>query len=315
MTAPDAKQTVFVSFDGKGHDAHQNSFLKEATRFPYELLILEVFKEWVDSQDICSDSDVMFDKMSRRIRNHDTIVMQNLAGWRTHASTELQQRSDKLHDRFMRYFEGKREGNKSKFFFEKLRGTVSSGDAHPTTHGNTIGLIFLWAYIIQEEFGWDIIEEELNASNGQDYTLPIRVNFCGDDGIFTTCKAVGRYIQDIILPNYFVTENQQDHGSGTIIRDFVMGPIEEHGFLSKQFYDIDNHIYVTVDFKKMMTKLQYYSGDNQHIRAYPGLKTLQTYLQFKGSSTVVDAILLLTSEALGLPKEKGLALKIAEELW
>lgn len=49
MTAPDAKQTVFVSFDGKGHDAHQNSFLKEATRFPYELLILEVFKEWVDS--------------------------------------------------------------------------------------------------------------------------------------------------------------------------------------------------------------------------------------------------------------------------
>lgn len=46
LTHPKAFQTTYVSFDGKGHDAHQNATLKEVFRFPYELCGLEIFCEW-----------------------------------------------------------------------------------------------------------------------------------------------------------------------------------------------------------------------------------------------------------------------------
>ena len=89
--------------------------------------------------------------------------------------------------------------------------------------------------------------------------------FCGDDGVFITSNSIAKYIRDVIIPRYFIVGEEQDHGTGTVVRDFVIGPIEEHAFLSKHFFDIDNHIYAAVDFKRMLTKLQIYNGSNRHI--------------------------------------------------
>ena len=77
--------------------------------------------------------------MRKRILNHNTIVMHKIDGWREYANDRLTKSSDQLHERYMKKFSGQINGDKSKYFFETLRGTVSSGDAHPTTHGNTIG--------------------------------------------------------------------------------------------------------------------------------------------------------------------------------
>lgn len=116
-----------------------------------------------------------------------------------------------------------------------------------------------------------------------------------------TCRAVAEYIRDIIVPRYFVVGDEQDHGTGTLLRDFHIGPIQEHQFLSKHFFVIDGRIIVTVDYKRVLANSQYYTGSNDLLKAYPGIKAFSLYQQFKGSSNVVDAILLLTAEILGLP--------------
>lgn len=93
---------------------------------------------------------------------------------------------------------------------------MPSGDSFPTTHGNTIGLIILWNYIFYREFGWNMLLEEINVLEGGKYRLPVRINFCGDDTILTGSRLVLCYVKENLLPAYFITEAQTDHGSGTV---------------------------------------------------------------------------------------------------
>lgn len=67
------------------------------------------------------------------------------------------------------------------------------------------------------------------------------------------------------------------HGSGTIQRDIILGPIEKHQFLSKHLYEVDGEIYAHVDFIRLLTKNAQYAGTNSEIRAFPGLKVLSLY--------------------------------------
>jgi hypothetical protein len=108
-----------------------------------------------------------------------------------------------------------------------LHGTVPSGDSFPTTHGNTIGLMTLWNYIIKQEYGWDLMMEELKTRDDpMTYGLPLRFNFCGDDTIFTGPNVILKHLSEVVLPQYFVTDGLEDHGAGTVMRDLVVGGIE-----------------------------------------------------------------------------------------
>lgn len=128
------------------------------------------------------------------------------------------ERSNALYDKHIRSYNGTSSWTKENTWFEILHGTVASGDAHPTTHGNTIGLIFLWNHIFKTELGWDLLAEEFRTLEGAVYQFPIRFKFCGDDGIFMGSMNILIYIRDVMLQRYFITDgvNRLVHGSGTI---------------------------------------------------------------------------------------------------
>ena len=108
---------------------------------------------------------------------------------------------------------------------EIVNGGVQSGDSFPTTHGNTWGLMALWNHILILTFGWDLIAEERKFYMGLGYDLPIRFKFCGDDTLFTGPKFILEHIRDVVIPQFFITDAQQMHGSGTVLRDIFLAPM------------------------------------------------------------------------------------------
>lgn len=148
----------------------------------------------------------MVRRMKKRVANPLTLVAHRWPRWQLFASPSFIQKSNSLYDKHTKSYTGTAHWTKENTWFETLHGTVPSGDAHPTTHGNTIGLIFLWNHIFRTEFGWDLLAEEFRVRRGGNYRYPVRIKFCGDDGIFMGSMNVLVYIRDIVIPRYFVTE-------------------------------------------------------------------------------------------------------------
>lgn len=116
--------------------------------------------------------------------------------------------SKKLFQKHARKYSGAGQWKPENVFFEILKGTVPSGDSFPTTHGNTIGLIILWNYIFYRAFGWNMLMEEIRVLEGGTYSLPCRINFCGDDTILVGRRVVLFYIKEHLIPAYFITDGQ-----------------------------------------------------------------------------------------------------------
>lgn len=72
---------------------------------------------------------------------------------------------------------------------------------------------------------------------------------------------------------------------------------------------MNGEIVAHVDFIRLLSKNDRYCGQNEEIRAYPGLKVLSLYHQFGGIAPCIDAVLILTAEALGV---KGTELESME---
>lgn len=103
--------------------------------------------------------------------------------------------SDELFNTYKTKYAGSASWSPNDIFMEVLYGTVPSGDSFPTTHGNTMGLIMLWDYIFFTELGVSLIDHELAAKQGKDYTLPIRICFCGDDAKFYSVNFFLEYLR------------------------------------------------------------------------------------------------------------------------
>lgn len=109
---------------------------------------------------------------------------------------------------------------------------------------------------------------------------PIRIKSAGDDHLFLLlCRYA--HLLPLIPDRYGVKGVPSTTGVGHILHDFRttthLNP-EPLDYLSRWFFWTGDRMFSTINYSKMMFRLDSYNGSNVFLRKYRGLKSLAAFL-------------------------------------